>query len=426
MAYAPKKMNYKIRWKFVVPTLILISLLLYTMISLMIPDKKEEKKFTVCGLNEQESVKLLNKKVALTYPVSDYTYYGESLGLYTTPYSGDHEDDMSGKTLEVHNLCSDKTVPLTIDTEIDQKITLNDLDPGFYELSIIDNLVEKRVVYHDVFKGEPFYTVKRNDKVRKVSIIANKDLLHEYDISWPENYLFLNVENSKPQNDTIDVYLDPYGMNTDFQYVPDKGNIGNGLSEYSEMYDAALMIKKQLEQHGLRVAISRSSKDEDALPAYGKDGRLAKAYEKQAKYYISLRFNKSETTSMRGIEVWHSSHASDVLGKNIVYGLQENLGMMTSNYIDNEGTGVGSSPVDKGYFDSNIYLRETGGKATFAAMYSDLSKEENIFFKDSYGMNAIEIDLGYVSNSEDAEFWKAHKEEITKQIADSFAQGIGL
>ena len=82
--------------------------------------------------------------------------------------------------------------------------------------------------------------------------------------------------------------------------------------------------------------------------------------------------------------------------------------------------------MDKEYYDTNIYLRESGGRATFAAMYSDLSKEQNAVFKDANGMNAIEIDFAYVSNSEDAAFWKANKEAIAKQCADSFASAIGV
>ena len=41
-------------------------------------------------------------------------------------------------------------------------------------------------------------------------------------------------------------------------------------------------------------------------------------------------------------------------------------------------------------------------------------------------MIALEIDFGYVSNKEDATFWKNHKEEIARQVAASFASGINV
>lgn len=426
MAYVPRKRTYKIRWKFAAPLLLLMILVLYAVVSVLLPSSKDEKqKFTVCSLNEKETVKLLDKTYAETYQISDYTYYGESLGLYTNAYTVDNDDELAGKTLQLHNLCTDKAVTMTIDTDVDQKITLNDLDPGFYELTVIDNLVEKRLVYKDTLHSETFDTIKRSGSIKQAELIADKHLLKDYDLTYDNNYLFLNIKKAKPDVKKIDVFIDPYGMSTDFQYVPDEGSTGNGLKEYKEMYDAAVIMKKQLESYGLRVEISRDSAEEQADKAYGKEGRLARAYDLNARYYIMLRMNQSEM-SLSGAEIWHSSYSSSVLGKYVMFGLQKNLDMKTSTYVNQDGSGVGPSAIDKKYFDNNIYLRETGGRVTFAAMYSDLSKEENAVFKDADGMNALEIDFGYVTSSDDAAFWKANKEKIAKQTADSFAEAVGV
>ncbi|MEG0736547.1 MAG: N-acetylmuramoyl-L-alanine amidase [Longicatena sp.] len=426
MAFVPKRKMYKIRWKVALPLLLLLVLIVYTLVNVFLPPAEEEKKFTVCNLGEKETVELLNKKSAETFVVNDYTYYGESLGLYTSAYGPESDDQATGKTMQLHNLCTDKTITLTVNKEVDQKIALNDLDPGFYELIIIDNLVEKRVTYKDTFTSEAFYTVKRDNAVKKVTMVADKALLKDYDITLNDNYLFLNVEKKKPSKEKIDVYLDPYGMSTDFQYVPDKGSTGNGLSEYQEMYDAAVVMKKQLESYGLRVEISRKDADSEADKAYGENGRFAQAIKKDAKYYVMLRMNKSESTGLRGAEIWHSSYVSDVLAKNMMYTLQKELNVTASNYLSEDDGGVGASAIDKEYFDNNLYLRETGGKATFAALYSDLAKEQNASFKDANGMYALEFDFGYVSNSEDAQFWKTNKEAYAKQVAISFAQAIGI
>ena len=373
----------------------------------------------------EKSAQLLNKQNAQIYEIQDYTYYGESLGLYTDTYDTESNDELVGKTLQLHNLCNDKVATMTIDADVDLKISLSDLEPGFYEITVIDDLVEKQLVYKETLESEPFTTIRRNKQVKHATLIANKDLLQDKGIHWKENYLYLQVESGKPDEDVVDVYLDPYGMNTDFQYVPDEGSSGHGLKEYKETYEAAQIIKKQLESYGLKVEISRADVDETAAPAYGEDGRFAQAYESGARYYISLRMNQSEM-NLGGVEIWHSAHASSVLGRQIMYGLEKNLGMKASTYVNPDGSGVGPSYVDKQYFDNNIYLRETGGRATFAAMYSELSREENASFKDANGMHALEIDFGYVTNSEDAAFWKAHKEEIAKQVADSFAEARGL
>lgn len=424
MAYAPKQKR-KIRWKLVIPLLLLIALILYAIITVLLPDTDDEQGYTICGLNEEKSAQLLNKQNAQIYEIQDYTYYGESLGLYTDTYDMESNDELVGKTLQLHNLCNDKVATMTIDADVDLKISLSDLEPGFYEITVIDDLVEKQLVYKETLESEPFTTIRRNKQVKHATLIANKDLLQDKGIHWKENYLYLQVESGKPDEDVVDVYLDPYGMNTDFQYVPDEGSSGHGLKEYKETYEAAQIIKKQLESYGLKVEISRADVDETAAPAYGEDGRFAQAYESGARYYISLRMNQSEM-NLGGVEIWHSAHASSVLGRQIMYGLEKNLGMKASTYVNPDGSGVGPSYVDKQYFDNNIYLRETGGRATFAAMYSELSREENASFKDANGMHALEIDFGYVTNSEDAAFWKAHKEEIAKQVADSFAEARGL
>ena len=424
MAYAPKQKR-KIRWKLVIPLLLLIALILYAIITVLLPDTDDEQGYTICGLNEEKSAQLLNKQNAQIYEIQDYTYYGESLGLYTDTYDTESNDELVGKTLQLHNLCNDKVATMTIDADVDLKISLSDLEPGFYEITVIDDLVEKQLVYKETLESEPFTTIRRNKQVKHATLIANKDLLQDKGIHWKENYLYLQVESGKPDEDVVDVYLDPYGMNTDFQYVPDEGSSGHGLKEYKETYEAAQIIKKQLESYGLKVEISRADVDETAAPAYGEDGRFAQAYESGARYYISLRMNQSEM-NLGGVEIWHSAHASSVLGRQIMYGLEKNLGMKASTYVNPDGSGVGPSYVDKQYFDNNIYLRETGGRATFAAMYSELSREENASFKDANGMHALEIDFGYVTNSEDAAFWKAHKEEIAKQVTDSFAEARGL
>lgn len=424
MAYAPKQKR-KIRWKLVIPLLLLIALILYAIITVLLPDTDDEQGYTICGLNEEKSAQLLNKQNAQIYEIQDYTYYGESLGLYTDTYDTESNDELVGKTLQLHNLCNDKVATMTIDADVDLKISLSDLEPGFYEITVIDDLVEKQLVYKETLESEPFTTIRRNKQVKHATLIANKDLLQDKGIHWKKNYLYLQVESGKPDEDVVDVYLDPYGMNTDFQYVPDEGSSGHGLKEYKETYEAAQIIKKQLESYGLKVEISRADVDETAAPAYGEDGRFAQAYESGARYYISLRMNQSEM-NLGGVEIWHSAHASSVLGRQIMYGLEKNLGMKASTYVNPDGSGVGPSYVDKQYFDNNIYLRETGGRATFAAMYSELSREENASFIDANGMHALEIDFGYVTNSEDAAFWKAHKEEIAKQVADSFAEARGL
>lgn len=430
MAYVPRQRRYKIRWKIAIPLLLLVILILYAIIGMLFPapEEKEDKKFTVCGLNSEDTIHLLNKAEAKdTYTVKDYLYYGESLGLYTETYDPiNGEDGLAGKTVELHNLCTDETVPMTMDSKADQKITLQDLGPGFYEVTVIDNLISKRIVFDKPLTSEPFTTVQRNDKVHSVQLYARNDLLKDYDITWNQNYLYINIEEKEPDKNDIDVLIDPYSLHTDLTYTPDEGNKGNGLTEYKETYQAALWMKDELEKYGLRVEITKNKEDEVPAVAYGEDGRLAQGYKKNARYYLFLRFNSNTDDSIKGVEIWHSAYSSATLGKHIMYGLEKSLKMEGSPYTDSDNRGVGTSPLMDNGFDLYANLRESGGRATMAGKATETSQIENKSFVNANGMQALEIDFGYVSNEEDATFWKNHKEEIARQAAASFASGINI
>lgn len=433
MSYIPRDRKLKVKWRMALPVFVLFVLVIYAVAFYIMPHKETKiSSFTVCDLDEEQSVELLNKKNDATFEVVDYSVYGESLGFYTSPYDGVSNDELASKTLKLNNLCNGKSIQLTNDNAIDQKITLHDIPAGFYTVNVIDNLVEKRLVYQNKLDIPTITTIPRNRKIKEVQVYGDQDLLKDYKIHWDKNYLFIGVntipmKSREQKKQEVDVFLDPYGMNTDFQHVADKGNRGFDLQEYQEMYVAAEIMKKELEAYGLRVAISRDNVDDEANAAYGEKGRFAQAYARNAKYYLSLRMNGSDQSpENRGVEIWHSVHASDILGKHIMYGLEKNLGMVASNVIASETSGVMPSFVDKEIFDTNIYLRETGGRATFAARYSELSKTENQSFQNAFGMHALEIDYAYVSNPEDAQFWKEHREAIVKQSAASFAEGLNV
>lgn len=426
MAYAPRKRKYKIRWKIAIPLMVLILLIVYTLVNVLFPAPKQEvKKLTVCGLDGEKTVELLNKKVASTYTVKDYLYYGESLAIYENTYKAGGKDVLAGKTVELHNLCTDETVSLTLDNTVDQKITLEDLEPGFYDVTVTDNLVKKRIVFQDLVKAEPFYTLQRKGSVNKVTLLADKDLLKDYDIHWEQNYMFLQVEKTKPRKSDIDVLIDPYGMNVDLTMVPDEGNKGHGLTEYKEMYDAAVQMKKELEAYGLRVEITKNSAKEVPASIYGEDGRLAVGYKKNARYYLTLRFNSYEgDPSISGVEMWYSSYAGSNLATKVLYGLEKNLKMQGSPYTSGTTLGIRAcGRTDEG-FDNLPNLRESGGRATMAGQISETAKTENKAFANANGMNALEIDFAYISNEDDAANWKKNKTKIVKQAAVSFAEAI--
>lgn len=426
MTYAPRKRSYKIRWRFVLPLLLLLCLVVYAIYGAFFSKKPEvARKFTICGLNETKTLEKLNKKMAETYTVRDYLYYGESLGIYENMYHAKQSDPLSGKTVELYNLCDDKSIAMTLGNTADQKITLEDVEPGFYEVFLVDNLVRKRVIFQDAVKSKPFYTAQRKGSVNKITVLANLDVLKEYGETWDKNYLFLHVEKTTPVNGDIDVLIDPYGMNVDNQLVPDEGVKGNELIEYKETYDAAVQMKKTLEEYGLRVEISKNSVEEKPSYIYGEDGRLAQGYKKQAKYYLYLRLNAlASDLSIKGMEIWHSAYTSDALAKKIMYELEKTVGVKGSPFTSGTFMGIRKSPLTQDGYDLYTNLRESGGRATMAGKGTPNSIKENKSFVDANGMNALEIDFAYISNKEDANFWKVNKVRIVDETAKIFAKAI--
>lgn len=428
MAYAPRKHNYRIKWKIALPLLLLVVLVVYASVSLLTKKQEDKVKFTVCGFTPEKTATVLNKKSADIYTVSDYVLYGESLGLFEQSYSPLNTNALSGKSMIVHNVCDDSETTITLENTADQKIQLGNLKPGFYEMSVIDNLVKKRLVFAEPLEENHFATARRNGTATDVSLVANQELLKDQQITLDQNYLYLQVEEQQPADDVIDVLLDPYGMNIDLTTAPDKGAQGNGLIENDEMYAAAELMKQELESYGLRVEITKKNADE-VIASYGKDGRYAKGYEKQAKYYISMRFSSSASdANASGIEISHSAYSSPNLARGIMYRMQKDQIVTPSKlyYDDYNWPGVTSSNMIKGLLDSqsiydmNMQLRESGGRATLAGKFSETSKKQNGVFSESNGMQGVEIYFAYLTNAQDAQNWKDRKEEIMKSCAKAF------
>ena len=207
---------------------------------------------------------------------------------------------------------------MTMENYVDQKIHLDELKEGFYEVYIIEDLVEKRVVFDKALEENTYTGIKRNNQVSRISLVADKNLLKEYGKTLNQNYLFVDVTTEKPSSKDVDVLLDPYGMNMDLTWLPDEGYSENGLVENKEMYEAALLLKKELESYGLRVGITKENVNEEGK-AYGENGRLAKGYKQNARYYLLLRFNSNPLdTDIRGFEV-HNSYYSSKTRQEISY-----------------------------------------------------------------------------------------------------------
>lgn len=423
MAYAPKKRNTKkIKWIIVLCVIIFFGAIFAVS---QIKQEKEKEAFTVCGFSHEKSVEKLAKKYERTYALSDYMFYGESLNLYQDAYNVEKNDAAAGKSVILRDICSGKEYSFLLRNKIDSQIVLNTIQAGYYEIFIVDDLREKRVVFTNEIR-DSIVGVGRDKQRLKYELIADSAYFSSKGIKV-DNYAFLSVQKTKLEDDEYDVAIDPGALDHDFnEYSVNEGSRGNGMVEYEETYKAAQLLKQQLEAKGLKVLIVRGEKE--TINSYGKDGRLARAYGANAKYYIRLSFLESQL-DYNGMDVIYSGHSNGNLSKQLIYYLDKHSDVAISGLYSPNEPGVRASDLLEGtldsrvVYDADLWVREAGGKATQAGMYSkNAQANTGPFAKDNpHGMNAVTINLGYLSSSKDANYWNTQKEMYMKAIADGMA-----
>lgn len=435
MAYEPKHRKLKVRWKFAGPFLILVALFMYMLVNLVMEAVDDTPpKFTICDFSEKKTESILSKKYKDPYELSEYLFYGESLNLLKNPYNPEVNDEVVGKTIVLKNLCTGKDYPFAIEGSIDRHIALGEITPGYYEVYVIDNLKQRRITFNRELKDASFTTIEREGKVNQVSLIVDKNILKDYDKKDLPNNLFIEVKQKNPKKTDVDVIIDPSAFNNDFGPTLDRGVQANGLEEYQESFKAATRLKEKLERYGLRVQLTRSNVD-DIVNTYGENGRLARGYQSNARYYVHLGMNKSEYDSILGMEIYHSAHSSPTFANALMYDLKKNTKITgnVSNAQDLNNAGVNRAFLIEGkdgriVYDNDMFIRESGGKATMAAQFSENSESGNASFaKDNiHGMQSVSLYYSYFTNKQDAAFWKDNWESIVDETAKSIAKYLNV
>ncbi|NBK96448.1 MAG: hypothetical protein EOM50_00245 [Erysipelotrichia bacterium] len=428
MRYAPKAKR-KINLKIMIPLLVIVSVIVTFGVQNLLLKKEEGNTFKICDLTYENSKKALEKKFEKTYSISDYHFYGESLNLYHDTYNIETTDDLAGKSVILKDICSQKEYSYVIRNSIDSQILLANISEGYYEVYVVEDLIEKRVVFNGTVNTN-ITTLKRNNRRLAISLLADMDYFRQQGIEEKENYLYLVAKKAKNDDEVYDIAIDPGAYDYDFTWTVNKGAKGHDLVEYEQTYLAAQLLKEKLEAKGLKVLLVRNEKED--VNSYGKDGRLQRAYNAHAKYYIKLSFDESDL-NYEGMEIRYSAHANGAFSKQIIYYLSKNTEVKLSSIYNTSDPGNVQVELTKGMdnryvYDLDLAIREAGGKATQAGMYSENAQEGTAFFaKDNvYGMNAIRVYLGYLTSASDVEYWQNHKEEYMNAIAEGMVSYFNL
>lgn len=424
VTYIPKPK--KIKWKLWVSLFIVVTIGLY--VTYQIHHQRQQDAITtygICGFtNKQTRQKIKNSLNSM--PVSEHLYYGETLNLFHEPFVLNQKDFFHGKTLTLVNVCNGLDYAYVLEKKVDGQIPLETLEPGYYEVYVNDNFKAYRLYFNEK-RYDTFYTVTRNQTNRKIEVIADQSLFKE---EQEENYLdrhymFIKVSEEMASDEHYDVILDPGHLTKDDGWL-ERGITVNDLNEAEETYKLAVLMKKYLEEAGLKVLITRD--DQSFVNSYGKDGRLYKAYSAHGKYFIELQLKASTNPSIRGTQVIHSSFSSNKLASSILESItsQTNL-VATANRGKGKVYGVLASVVDQG-FDGRMMIRESGGKILGAGLYSQRSRNENGTFnaESPYGMQAVTIEYIYMSNAEDVEVWKHHLDDVAASTVHGLLVYLGI
>lgn len=388
---------------------------------------KEWDNMTICGFDEEKTKELLHTVSEETYTIRDYQFYGESLNLFAQEYRLGESDDVKRKSITLHNLCNEEKITYTMEESADRQIDLVEPQEGFYALSIHVDQKDKQLVYAQVLHSEAYYTVRRNGKVKKITLIADASIAEP---ALSQNTLFLQIEEVDPTDDVADVFIDPYGDRMINGYLQSGGS-ANGIKESEEMQAAAAQLKQDLEGYGLRVVLAKENAD-DVLGYYGSEGIMRKAYDSHAKYYIELGMNSANEVRYGGTEIYHSNVSSATMANALMYALKRNTALTPSNAYSwsehSEGVGAGAITAGKDgrtLYDMMPALRESGGRISGAAAFSDAAKaNEALIQQTNSGMQGVSVNFIYLTNQEDVSTWNKEKEKIIATLAEAFAAAI--
>lgn len=383
--------------------------------------------FTICGLNEQQTVERVQRKEKDVYLISDYLYYGESLNLFSHDYEAGVQDDVRRKSITLTDLCTDESVTYTMEDSADRQIDIRELEPGFYALSIRDGFEEKRLVYDEAIMGESFYSVVRDGKVKVATLLGNANLVNP---ALSDHDLFLKIEEREPESDVYDVFIDPYGPRMINGTIQAAG-FANDLDESVEMQKAAEQLKNELEKHGLKVMMAKEAADE-AVGYYGEAGIMQKAYASGAKYYLELGMNSSAQAADGGTEIFYSNYSSATLANTLMYELTKNTSLTGSdlNAWFQRNSGVSADYTTVGTDGKEIYdmlpsLRESGGRISGGGHFSTAAQENaDVVQSLRSGMQAVSINFIYITNKEDAQIWKNERSAIITELSNALVKAI--
>lgn len=435
MSYRPqvvKRGSRRLPWPWIALSGILLLGIGWLFIQTFLPQNSalEEAPFTLCGKDVSKTQQILSElQTGKSLEMQDYLMYGETLNLYHQTYALGQVDPFIGKTLVLRNLCDGYEWVYMLEKSIDGQIPVERLPNGFYEIFIVDDLERKRLFSNTEIE-DAFYTLRRQDTAKKVELIANQGLGVKKGESpiLDQAYVFLSITDAEESSmePIYDVVIDP-AHSTHLNKGIERGRSAFSMIESNETLRMAQLLKTELESYGLKVLLTRDD-TEEVVDLYGEEGRLYKAYQSQAKYYIELNMNFSLNPEIRGSRVIYSSYASNKFATSVFKAFLKDPQLVPYGYASRTNVAGVSAASRYQHWDAIPVIRETGGRILSAGTISELAISQNSTFNQNerFGMQAISLDMIFLSNETDASLYSSNMKEWAKNIALGMTKYLGV
>ena len=308
------------------------------------------------------------------------------------------------------------------------KLTFSNSDIKYYSLKNTSS-------YSDL----TYYTITKNNSNNKIDIYFN-----QYN-GIPYMNLSVKKIDSLPEN-IFDFAIDPgHGGK-------DKGAKSGEYTEAELALKCGLDLKGKLESLGFKVFISRDGSENETEDTttnmYDENGRINLLNKSHAKLLLSLHLNENiYNKKLGGVEVYAPCNCNLNFASNMAKNIVNNCGTNYSNlksfkaedgvYVRNFNNAdilaYKTRASKNGYEPYNIttstpylyIIRETGGISTGAFVDGrNKSYGKNNFYNSNIGIEAYQIELGYMKISDDLENivnnYPQYMDAIVKSIQENY------
>ena len=308
------------------------------------------------------------------------------------------------------------------------KLTFSNSDIKYYSLKNASS-------YSDL----TYYTITKNNSNNKIDIYFN-----QYN-DIPYMNLSVKEVDSLPE-DIYDFAIDPgHGGK-------DKGAKSGEYTEAELALKCGVDLKGKLETLGFKAFISRdgseSETEDTTTNMYDENGRINILNKSHAKLLLSLHLNENiYNKKLGGVEVYAPSNCNldfaSSIAKNIVNNCSTNYsnlksfkaedGVYVRNFNNADILAYKTRASKSGYEPYNIttstpylyIIRETGGISTGAFVDGrNKSYGKNNFYNSNIGIEAYQIELGYMKIKDDLENivnnYSQYMDAIVKSIQENY------